>query len=443
MRRRPTMLTLATAVALALPAGGVAAARAQQDEPARAQEQQSSGPEEQSLAQELSRAVEEAARQRNGLRAQAAPGETQAAPAGKEMREALDRAARGLVEDGAVGVTARVESPGFDWAGSAGTRELDGRAPAQPQDRFRVASITKTMVATLVMQEVEAGTFTLQTPVNEIVPGLFPGRPGVTVEHLLSHRSGAQTATDYVIASRMEDPNSWEDFFEAIGQDYTADDYLTVVNALPWKFEPGTDVNYSNAGYVALGVILEEVTGEDLADLLRDRVLRPAGMQHTAYPDEPGTRGPFLVGAAFTGTPEQGGIGWVSVDGFDPDVFGASGAATSTTKDLNKLTEALIEGELVGPETVADMVTPRTVNHEWLPDYGLGVYRLPDPCSEPGQTGWLYGHDGGAYGTVSLALTSADGSRQVSLGITGRDLTQEVQPYDVAQLLVPMLLATC
>ena len=98
---------------------------------------------------------------------------------------------------------------------------------------------------------------------------------------------------------------------------------------------------------VALGVILEEVTGEDLADLLEDRVFDPAGLRHTSYPDDPGTRGPFLVGAAWTGTEAQDGLGWMSLDGFDPDVFGASGAVVSTTKDLNTFTEALIEGDLV------------------------------------------------------------------------------------------------
>ena len=439
-RHRRTTTALAALASLALPASLASTAAALPDDPG-------SG-----LAPaHVSALVVEAARQaeqqvaaeRGAGPAAAAEGRTEPqpapAPTDKQLRRALDAAAEGLVADGAVGVTARVESPGFDWRGSAGSRQVDHRPPAQPQDRFRVASITKTMVATVVLQEVEAGTFALDTPVNEVVPGMFPGRDGVTVEDLLSHRSGAQTATDWLLLSRIEDPTSWEDLLSAMGQDYTDADHLAVVNALPWLFEPGTGFSYSNAGYVALGVLLQQVTGQPLDALLRERVFRPAGLQHTSYPEEPGTRGPFLVDAAYTGPGEAGGLGWVSLDGFDPDVFKAAGAVVSTTKDLNAFTEALVTGDLLQPGTLTDMLAPRTVGDPLMPDYGLGVYRLPDPCTGE----WLYGHDGGTYGTVSIALTSPDGSRQVSLGISGRDLTQPLPAYDLAELPVPMMLATC
>ncbi len=427
--RRPTMLTVAAVAAFVLPVNAALAG------PDRA------GPEDRptDIDLDVTQQVTEAARQASAQR-QAAPQGHGGPPLKGEEAAALDAATRQLADtEGTVGVTARVEGPDGVWRGAAGARELDRRPPARPQDRFRVASITKSMVATLVMQEVAAGTFTLDTPVNEVVPGMFPAHPDVTVEHLLSHRSGAQTGEGLVLASRMSDPTDWEQFFQALGQDYGPQDYLSVVNAVPWLFEPGTDFSYSNAGYVALGLLLETVTGEDLADLLQERVFQPAGMRHTDYPVDPGTNGPFLVGAAWTGVPEDGGLGWQSLAGFDPDVFQAAGAAVSTTADLNAFTEALITGELVDPALVQDMVTPRSFEEL---DYGLGVYRLPDPCPAPGQEPWLYGHDGATFGTLSIALTSADGSRQLSIGVTGRDLTGATVP-DLNSLLVPMLLASC
>ncbi|MGD6980731.1 MULTISPECIES: serine hydrolase domain-containing protein [Citricoccus] len=447
MRRRPAALVAASALVVGISAGGMAPAAAVQASaedagqgPPTSQGQpfldrldlqerleQRDRPEQQRLAPEV-----EVPRPTHG------DGDRES----RQLERALDRAAQGLVEDGAVGVTARVDSPDFSWRGSAGHREIDRRPQARPQDRFRVGSITKAMVATVALQEIERGNLALDTEVEDIVPGLFPGQPDVTVEHLLSHRSGAQTASVDLIATRMTDLSDWNQFIAALGEDYTPQDHLDVVNALPWLFAPGADFSYSNAGYVALGVVLEEVTGEDLGDLLEDRVFDEAGMHHSSFPDESRRGGRFLTGAMWTGGTDVGGVGWQSLSGFDPDVFDAAGAVVSTTRDLNRFAEALTSGELVHEDLVEEMVTPRTGD---VGGYGLGIYRLPDPCTGPGEAPqWIYGHDGLTFGTAALVFSSADGTRQVSLGATGRDMTS-AQPltYDVNELLLPMLEATC
>ncbi|MBB2924917.1 serine hydrolase [Cellulomonas cellasea] len=389
----------------------------------------------------LSRAVlaaaEQAAAGPVAPEARRGPRPTEPATPGVD-REALDAAVRTLVDDGAVAVTARVETPALRWAEAEGVRRLGHRAPARTTDRFRVASLTKPLVATLALQAVERGDWSLDTRVEDVLPGLLPGQPDVTVEHLLSHRSGMPTGTDSLLLARMTDPTSIDEFIAVLGQDYTDADHVAAALATPWKFAPGSGFSYSNAGYVVLGMMLEEVTGRDLEHLLRDGVFRPARMRHSAFPDEPPARGPFLVGAAYTGAE---GAGWYSLDHFDPDVFGAAGAATSTTADLLSFTDALLLGRLVRPGTVADMTTPRSAD---VVEYGLGVYRVPDPCAPPEEPAYLYGHDGASYGTLSVALSSPDGSRSLALGVTGRNLTTDPAAlYDLNELLVPMLLATC
>lgn len=354
----------------------------------------------------------------------------------------LDAALDALVADGAVAVTARVEKGARAWSGAAGTREREGHAPARPGDRFRVASNTKPMIAALVMQEVEKGTWTLDTPVENVLPDVLPaGMTDVTIEQLLSHRSGAPTATDWILVSRMTDPSSVDEFFAVMGQEVTSADHVEALRSAPWVNEPGAAYSYSNAGYVVLGMMLEEVSGRSVESLLRHRVFAPAGMWQSAYPDDPGARGPFLHEAAFTG-PE--GAGWYDLDHWDPSLFAAAGAVTGTTEDLADFTEALVTGRLVDAETVTDMLEPRTVGQQGAPEYGLGVYRVPDPCV-PG--GVLYGHDGASFGTISINLTSPDGERQVSLGITGRDYAYPVltdEPlYDPGELLAGMMRATC
>lgn len=394
----------------------------------------------------LSRAVLAAAQDAAAQDAVAGPAATDARrgpkptapPAPGVDRAALDAAVRTLVDDGAVAVTARVDADGLRWSGADGVRRLDHRAPARTGDRFRVASLTKPMIATLVMQAVERGTLSLDTRVEDVLPGLLPGQPDVTVEHLLSHRSGMPTGTDSLLIARMADPTSLDEFIAVLGQDYSDADHVAAALATPWLFPPGSGFAYSNAGYVVLGMLLEEATGRDLERLLRDGVFRPARMRHSDYPDEAQSRGPFLVGAAYTG---EEGAGWYSLDHFDPDVFGAAGAATSTTADLLSFTDALLLGHLVRPDTVADMTTPRSAD---VLEYGLGVYRVPDPCAPPEAPAYLYGHDGASYGTLSVALSSPDGSRSLSLGVTGRNLTTDPEAlYDLSGLLVPMLLATC
>jgi D-alanyl-D-alanine carboxypeptidase len=377
---------------------------------------------------ELSRAVTQAAQEASVKQRGEEPKRSH-----DDVDRALDRAAKELVSDGAVGVTARLQTPRESWRGAEGVRDIDEKSRARAQDRFRVASITKPMVATLVLQEVERGTWTLDTEIDDVIPNPFPD--GVTIRHLLSHRSGAPTGTDTMLLTRISDPNSVDEFIEVLGEDYSDADTIVGATSTPWKFDPGSDFNYSNAGYVMLGMMLERVTDHDVEDLLERRVFRPAGMSDTDFPEDPGTKGPFMVGAAFTG---EDGKGWYSLDHFDPSVFSSSGAVVSTTRDLNDFTDALLTGELVDKSLVEEMVVP--LSDDPL-EYGLGVMRVPDPCT-PGQ--YLYGHDGATYGTISIALSSPDGNRQIAAGITGRNLTADPDAlYDLNELLVPMLQATC
>lgn len=78
--------------------------------------------------------------------------------------------------------------------------------------------------------------------------------------------------------------------------------------------------------------------------------------------------------------------------------------------------------------------------------YGLGTYRMPDPCSPKGEQRYLVGHDGGTLGTLSMSFTSEDGKRQISLGLTGRTMregTDQTQPYDLMKAFTDLAATTC
>ena len=393
--------------------------------------------------------VGQAVEQEQDLRAQVQQAAAQAAHARDQVRmkgtppgrstpvtDALDAGVAKVVSDGAVGVTARVESPDLSWRGSAGVRDQGRKAPAGWQDRFRVASNTKTMIAILVLQEVEAGTWTLDTRVEDVIPGLFPDHPEVTIRQLLSHTSGAPNGTGELLFGDFEEAPTLEEQLAVLGEDYTDQEHIDAINAVPWT-APGTFF-YSNAGYVALGMLLEAATDRSVEDLLAERVFRPAGMQHSSYPDEPGINGPVLREDAYLADLWPGG--WWDLDHFDPDVFSHAGAAVSTTADLTALNEALFTGELIGPEMLQEMTTLSPEG------YGLGVYAVLDPCSTPEDPQLLWGHDGASFGTLSVVLGSADGTRQVALAATGRDMTSPFPQdwrWDINDALIPALLATC
>ena len=366
--------------------------------------------------------------------AQAAPAAHAAPPKGNEATAAIQASLDTVVADGAVGITARVDSPTYSGAFASGKRAVNANPPALPNSPFRVASNTKMMVATAVLQQVQRGTWSLDTTIGEILPGLVPGHEQVTVEQLLSHTSGMPDALLPLIVSRLQDPTSNAEFFAALGQDYTDQDFVDAMLALPWVLEPGSGFSYSNAGYVVLGMMLEKVTGRSMADILKWDVFKPAGMNQTEFKDDPGMRGNGLEGAGFAGGQ------WYPLPHFNPDVFSSAGAVVSTTKDLNSFTDALLDGRLLDTTWLESMKTPRSFGDL---EYGLGLYRIKDPCAP---SGYLYGHDGGALGTLSMAFGSPDGTRQYSVGVNGRHFADDPkagQPYDLNAPLLAMIKATC
>ena len=133
-------------------------------------------------------------------------------------------------------------------------------------------------------------------------------------------------------------------------------------------------------------------------------------------------------------------LGWFELDDFDPDFFLASGAAVSTTADLDAFHDALLAGRLVDRALVEEMLTMHAVV-DGLP-HGLGVQSVPVECT-PGELTWLHGHTGATFGTLSATLSSTDGSRQLSVAVTGRDISLGEQRWTIMQVLTPLMEATC
>jgi len=146
-----------------------------------------------------------------------------------------------------------------------GLANIELNVPVKPETIFQSGSVGKQFTATAVMMLVEAGKIGLDDPLTRY----FPEGPAwwhkVTIRELLSHTAGF---TDY--------PKDFD-----LRRDYSEDDLLKMVAAIPPAYPPGTSWSYSNLGYLTLGILIHKVTGEFYGDFLQERIFRPLGMSTT------------------------------------------------------------------------------------------------------------------------------------------------------------------
>ena len=180
------------------------------------------------------------------------------------LQEAFERAGAGLehhlmashAAGAALAVTDREEILGIAVRGMA---DVASAAPVRPETRFQIGSISKSFSAIVAMQEVDAGRLDLHVSVNELLPWLELPEPfgPITMHHLLTHTAGLHTGTEDApgFAGALQNLRSY-----------------------PATSAPGERYHYSNDGYKIVGTALEDVTGQPIHELLRDRLLGPLGM---------------------------------------------------------------------------------------------------------------------------------------------------------------------
>ena len=311
-------------------------------------------------------------------------------PAG--LQQAADR----LVADGQPGViimTRRGRHVSHVVAGLAD--QATGQA-MRPQDRFHIGSITKTFVATVVMQLAAEGRLSLDDSVQKWLPGVVTG-PGyhparITIRQLLQHTSGLR---DYLDDPRAQTP-------QALAQTWQP---RQLVAAALHLGPPLPGWNYSNTNYILAGMIIQKVTGHSPMDEIYRRILRPLGLRATSFP---------VTSRQIPRPYAHGYFGSIDVTSLvNPSGAWTAGAMISTVDDVARFYRALLTGRLLPPAQQRELLSAMPVNDSgelFAEHYGLGIYRVHLPC------GTAWGHDGGYPGGFkSFAYTSPDGSRQATM----------------------------
>jgi D-alanyl-D-alanine carboxypeptidase len=305
---------------------------------------------------------------------------------GPELTERLDRAVAEVREQAGIpGVVVGLWMPGKgSYVRATGVADTVTRLPMTADSYVRIGSETKTFTVTALLELVDDGRIGLDDPIAKYVRGV-PNGHRITLRQLAGMRSGLfpYTADADFIHDLLSDPERYFNPREALTYGFRHAN----------TFGPGEDFQYSNTNLVLLGLVIEKVTGRKLADVLHERVLRPAGLRHTLFPQddefpEPHPRG--YTDQTLSGEVED-------VTDWNPSWAWAAGAMISDLHDLRRWAKVVATGELLSPETQAQRLKMLPTGYPGT-DYGLGIFET---------NGWI-GHNGSipGYETVTVYLPS-------------------------------------
>ncbi len=337
----------------------------------------------------------------SGLVAVSVPGAAVADPGGGHDRTqaAMDAAVR-------VGVPG-VQVGAYDgkswWDGAAGVADGTTGRPPKADDHFRAGSITKTFVATVVLQLEAEGQLQLDDTVEKWLPGMVRGNGNdgskIKIKHLLSHTSGL---FDYLRAKPSLDwsKKQWLDHrFDT----YRPEELVSLAVSHEPTGRPGGAMAYSNTNYVLAALIVEKATGHSYESELRRRLIGRLGLKGTVLPGTDRTV-PSPHGGSYTEFTDDPGVVH-DVTELDPSVIRGPGDLITTTGDLDRFLAALLDGKLLPPAQMKEMTTASPAS-----TYGLGLFSYTTSCGVE-----LWGHNGAYAGTEAWTMGTRDAKHRLSL----------------------------
>src|SRR5215217_780246 len=319
------------------------------------------------------------------------------------------------------GAVAGVAIPGRgSWVRAQGIADLRTAAPIATDDHFRIASVSKTFTATVILQLVDAGKLSLDDTLEPYVPGI-PNGSTITIRQVLQMTAGIfdYSLDEQVVADYDRDPTIL----------ITPEDVIAIADRHGPDFAPGASLSYSDTNYFLLGLVIEQVTGTSAVQALQEYVFTPLGLTETSLPAAPEMPAPFARGYIATSATDDA-LRDVTLS--NPLTAWTAGGIVSTLADLLVWAEALGAGTLLTPETQRERLRFEPVpSGSRLPvGYGLGIM---DVAGFVGHNGAIYG-----YSTWVLYDPESKGSLVV-LANRGELTTEYAAPIAVAitQLLFP------
>lgn len=233
--------------------------------------------------------------------------------------------------------------------------------------RFGIASGCKIFTAVAICQLVEKGQLSFKSKLSDILDIPFPQfDEGITIHHLLTHTAGIP---DYFDEEVMEDfADLWVN--QPMYLMRNGRDFLTLFQNEPMKLKVGERFHYNNAGYILLGLVVEQVSGKGFDEYVIENIFKRARMEQSGY---------FELDALPSNTAlgyidEEDGS-WKSNIYSVPVKGGADGGAFVTVEDMHRFWQALMKFELLSEAMTQELLTPFiNTDNDYDRFYGYGVW---------------------------------------------------------------------
>jgi CubicO group peptidase (beta-lactamase class C family) len=263
------------------------------------------------------------------------------------------------------------------FAKGYGLANIEYGVPLTPKTPMIMGSVSKQFTAAAIALLVEHGRISLDDDVHKYVPELADYGKRITIDQLVHHTSGVRDWWALVDAAGMRPDDG-----------YTVADVLALASRQKGlNFEPGAEYNYSNTGYILLGIIVQRATGKTLRQFAAEQIFGPLGMTVSHFHDD---HNEPVKGRAFAYSPVASTAGAWTINVWNNDIVGQGGLMT-TVEELQKWDENFYTGKVGGKAFLARQLQQGKLNDGKVLSYAFGLqvgtYRGLQMVEHSGSTG--------------------------------------------------------
>ena len=242
----------------------------------------------------------------------------------------------------------------IDFLGGTGIANRQQATKIQTDTKFKIASVTKTFTAVLILQLYEQGKLDLYATIGKYLPSYAgEARDKATIYNLLTYSAGIPDCEGETGMAVYQKP-------------LPVDEFITQYCSGQLEAEPGQQFSYNNSGYIILGRIIEEVTGKSFARNLEEKILVPSGMKNTSMLSSQNIIGGLASAYTFNDSTKT----FYNEAPYFIENFFSSAAMYSTVEDLLKFDQGIFGYKIIKKESVDLMIKPNAA----LGDVGLGFW---------------------------------------------------------------------